>query len=240
MVTSFSVVPVPASAGTSGVARARPVRQCFVALLVFLAQSASAETEPSPDFLIVEFDQFCPPAYRLMTLSGAERNQSEVCGALQDWAIARLAGSASIGGSARNCELYRTDHRTLGLSVCVPLRDYGLLRGALLNGGFRSQSELNTMSGEDWREALIVELANRTADTRAELDGLNNQNLSGLGALVAHILREKQITPSELAHMTAADIRQTVISDLNAQTGQPIGVLSRMTDLELVDLINRG
>lgn len=238
--SSRSVALACAHLGNPGAGRAISMRSAIIIAVICLAGPAPAEPAGNPDFLIVEADRFCPPAFRLMTLSGAEQNKTRLCGALQDWAIARLAGSASIGGSARNCETYRTDHRTLGLSVCVPLQDYGLLRGVLLNGAFRTQNELNTMSGEDWRNALLVELANRTADTRSELDRLNNHNLSGLGALVAHILREQQVTPSDLAHMTAADIRRTIISDLNAQTGQPVGVLSRMTDLELVDLINRG
>jgi hypothetical protein len=118
------------------------------------------------------------------------------------------------------------------------------IRGVLLAGSFRSHAELLTMSHDDMRNTLIVELANRSA--QSDYQQYDNDTLAGIGAALV-FLREARIrTDDELRRMTAEDQRNTLIVEIGAQTGLPVGHLQGFTTLELVlvglgsDLATRG
>ena len=192
------------------------------------------------DFSEVEGDYFCPADMRLMSQSFAQKNQDIVCNQLQDWSVARLAGRASISGAANNCEIYPVDHRSLGTSICVPLTDFSIIRGILLQGGFRSQDELIAMSDQEWREALITELANRTVTTKDRFDAMGNTQLAGVGALYLSLRDTQFVSESDLSGLTPNDMRQSLIFNLNRQTGTPIGALSRLSNIELVKRLFEG
>lgn len=86
------------------------------------------------DFMEIDGDRFCPSKSRLMSHSFAVSNRNRICNSLKDWAVARLAGDGSFSGPGNNCEIYKIDHRKLGSSLCVPLKDFGNIRGVLLQG----------------------------------------------------------------------------------------------------------
>ena len=69
--------------------------------------------------------------------------------------------------------------------VVGPERSF--IRGVLLVGRFRSQRELNAMSGEDQRNTLITELVARTRASLAFYQGLNDRDLAGTGALLVYL-----------------------------------------------------
>ncbi len=206
----------------------------------FIFPTPSAAQEVNPEFREVLGDRFCPDGQRLMSYSFAIKNKTKICDSLQNWAVARLAGGGSFAGHGNNCELYKVDHRPLGSSLCVPLQNFSAIRGVLLQGRFRTQSELNTMSELDWRSALTIELANRTAGTRADYESLDNVSLAGAGALFVHLQNTNHFSAQQFAGYNLEMLRQTVIYELNKQTGIPVTELSRQTDLELVELFWTG
>lgn len=105
------------------------------------------------------------------------------------------------------------------------------IRGVLLLGGFRSQHELNAMSHEDMRNTLIVELTNRTR--QANYQAYNDAQLEGAGAVLVVLRHVKARTDDELRAMSADDMRNTLIVELDKQTRLGLK-LQAMTDLELV------
>lgn len=105
------------------------------------------------------------------------------------------------------------------------------IRGVLLLGGFRTQHELNAMSHEDMRNTLIVELTNRTKE--ADYQAYDDARLEGAGAVLVLLRHMGARTDDELQAMSADDMRNTLIVELNSQTG--LGQhLQAMSDLELV------
>lgn len=192
------------------------------------------------NFLEVPGDYFCPANHRLMSVSYAQVNKSDVCDGLKDWAVARLAGDGSISGPGNNCEIYQVDHRDLGSSLCVPLEDFSSIRGVLLQGGFRTQDELNRMSDDDWRDTLKAELANRTAGYVQDYDAFDNDALAGVGALLVYLLTTGDTSEATLVNYNAKDMRRAVTADIQKQTGIPLSELQLKSDLALIDLILKG
>lgn len=213
---------------------------CLLGVGLFTTPVSSFAQEDSAEFLVLDKDRYCPEGKRLMSLSFAQKHTTQICNSLQNWTTARLAGDASFSGPANNCEILEVDPRSLNASLCVPLRDFSTLRGVLLNGGLRTQNELNTMSEQDWRAALITELANRTGTASAEYAGLSNPALAGAGALFVHLKNTGSVTPQALADYTLEDMRRAVVFELNKQTGMPVSTLATLSDLELIDLFLKG
>ena len=56
-----------------------------------------------------------------------------------------------------------------------------LIRGVLLAGQFRTQHELNTMSADDQRNTLIVEMAGHSNQPVPHFQSLNDFDLAGVG-----------------------------------------------------------
>ena len=55
-----------------------------------------------------------------------------------------------------------------------------LIRGVLAAGRMRTQHELNTMSHDDQRNTLIVEMAGRTNQSGGHFQGMDDQTLAGV------------------------------------------------------------
>ena len=107
-----------------------------------------------------------------------------------------------------------------------------LIRGVLLAGNFRTQHELNTMSHDDQRNTLIVELAGRSKQTR--LQSFDDDALAGMGAVLVFLRTARIRDDAGLKGMTADDMRNVLIVELGAQTGMSGPALQGMSNIELV------
>src|SRR5438477_2435693 len=109
-----------------------------------------------------------------------------------------------------------------------------LIRGVLLAGKFRTQRELNTMSKDDQRNTLIVELSGRTNQSVPHFQSLDDATLTGTGAVLV-FLREARIrTDAELKTISDDDQRNILIVELGSQTNLPVSVLQGMSNMDLV------
>ncbi len=94
------------------------------------------------------------------------------------------------------------------------------IRGVLLLGGFRTQRELNAMSYEDMRNTLIVEMSKHSNQGVPFYQGQDDATLGGMGAAMV-FLRDTGIRDdAALRQMSADDQRNTLIVEMDAQTGQ--------------------
>lgn len=110
-----------------------------------------------------------------------------------------------------------------------------LIRGVLLAGKFRTHRDLNSMSREDQRNTLIVELTNHSNQT--DYQSYDDAALAGMGAVMV-FLRECGLRDDQaLRTMSADDQRNTLIVEIDGQTrqGSALQGLSNM-DLVLVGL----
>jgi len=109
-----------------------------------------------------------------------------------------------------------------------------LIRGVLLAGKFRSQRDLNAMTDGDQRNTLIVELSNRTGQSVSHYQAMDDSALAGIGAVLV-FLRESLIRgDADLRAMSDADMRNTLIVELAAQTQRTIPDLQSLSNLDLV------
>ncbi|WP_067722819.1 hypothetical protein [Nocardia yamanashiensis] len=115
-------------------------------------------------------------------------------------------------------------------------RDQSFIRGVLLTGSFRTQHELNEMSSEDHRNTLITELANRTNQPVGHYQALNDDSLAGAGAALVFIRSGRIRGDGEITTMSDDDCRNTVIVEINAQTGIPVRQLQGLGNLALVSI----
>ena len=109
-----------------------------------------------------------------------------------------------------------------------------LIRGVLLAGKFLTQHELNKVPANDQRNRLIFELATRTKENGAHLQGLDDATLAGVGALFVFMREAKNRSDQDLKTMTADDLRNTLIVGVGAQTGLSGPVLQGMKNIDLV------
>lgn len=114
--------------------------------------------------------------------------------------------------------------------------EVSLTRGVLLVGGFRSQSDLNVMSGENQRNTLITELAGRTRDSGGYYQGLNDSDLAGAGGLLVYLRFVGSRTDEQIKTMSADDMRNTVIAEVAAQTHRGSD-LQGLSNLQLIELV---
>jgi hypothetical protein len=131
--------------------------------------------------------------------------------------------------TGRGSDLQGLSNLQLVELVMGPERGY--IRGVLLVGRFRTQRELLTMPGEDQRNTLIVELANRTRDGVSFYQGLNDRELAGAGALLVYLRLARSRTDAQIKTMSADDMRNTVIVEMNAQVHRTD--LQTLTNLQL-------
>jgi len=120
----------------------------------------------------------------------------------------------------------KLDHRDLEVSAYI--------RGVLLAGKIRTQHELNSMSVEDQRNTLIVELTDHS--NQSNFQSFNNFELAGMGAVFVFLLHARIRTKQELKTMSADDQRNTLIVEIDAQTGLGVRLLQRLTNMDLVRL----
>lgn len=112
-----------------------------------------------------------------------------------------------------------------------------LVRGVLAAAGMRSQSELNSMSSEDHRNTLIVELAGHSNQAVPYFQSLDNSALAAAGA-VAFTLRESRIrSDADLRQMSTEDHRNTLVVEANFQTQIPIPQLQGLDNFSLTRVL---
>lgn len=106
----------------------------------------------------------------------------------------------------------------------------------LLAGKFRTHAQLNTMTHEDQRNTLIVELVGHTNQSVQHFQSLDDVTLAGTGAVMV-FLREAGIrTDAALKTMSDDDQRNTLIVAIDSQTHQG----SALQGLSNLDLVRAG
>ncbi len=119
------------------------------------------------------------------------------------------------------------------------------IRGVLLLGRFRTQRELNAMSYEDMRNTVIVEMSQHSNQSIGWFQAQDDATLGGMGAAMVFLLNTGIRDVPALRTMSADDQRNTLIVELDAQTGQGRALQAFSTlDLVLIalgsDLAIRG
>ncbi len=208
----------------------------FVVTFLLAASQGLAQNAVS----LTKGDVTCPPGERLVSVSYAKEHGAKLCAQIPDFAIVRLAGLGSLSGHGLNCQILRSDPRPLKLSLCAAKIPSSRIRGVLLRAGFSSQEELNYMSQSDWRSALEVELANRTAAQQSDYVSLSDDDLADVGEMLAFFLRSSNVSAQMLAKMGLAELRQALAHELAIQTGQPPDALAHRPLRALLDLLEQG
>jgi hypothetical protein len=148
--------------------------------------------------------------------------------------IVEIGATTGIGQQLQG--LSNIDLVTLGLgrAAAGTLRQSDFVRGVLLAGKFRTQHELNTMSSEDQRNTLIVELSGRS--NQHNFQSFNDFELAGMGAVLV-FLREARIrNDAQLKTLSIDDMRNISIVEIDGQTH--LG--SRLQSLSNMDLVLLG
>ena len=114
-------------------------------------------------------------------------------------------------------------------------KDASLTRGVLLAGQF-AHSQLNTMSHEDQRNTLIVELVGHTNQSVQHFQALDDAALAGTGAVMVYLHQSGIRTDAALKTMSDDDQRNTLIVAIDAQTHQG----SALQGLSNLDLVRAG
>lgn len=110
------------------------------------------------------------------------------------------------------------------------------LRGILLAGKWRTEEELNHTSTENKRNTLIVEMTRHTNQDAGHFQGMNDEALIGVGAVVV-FLREAGIRDDDaLKKMSDDDQRNILIIEDNNRTDRPIRELQALKNQELVQI----
>ena len=125
---------------------------------------------------------------------------------------------------------------TASVAAAAPGAPVSLTRGVLLVGKFRTQLELDQMSGEDHRNTLITELSRRTRVDGRSYQGLNDAELAGAGVLLVYLRETGSRTDAQIKTMTADDMRNTVIVEVGSQTHRGRD-LQGLTNLDLIRLV---
>ena len=124
-------------------------------------------------------------------------------------------------------------HTTVGQVVDT---DRGI-GGVLLVGKFRTLQQLNKMFPDDQRNTLITELAGRTKDKVGQYQSLKDPDLAGAGALLVYLRDTGSRTDQQIKEMSADDMRNTVIVEVGAQTGQGSSTLQALSNMDLIRLV---
>lgn len=112
-----------------------------------------------------------------------------------------------------------------------------LIRGVLVAGQFRTQHEVNTMSADDQRNTLIVELVGRTNQPGDHFQAMDDATLAGTGAVLVFLRTAGIRTDEQLKSISDDDQRNILIVEIGDQTGlgRELQALSNM-DLVLLGL----
>ena len=109
-----------------------------------------------------------------------------------------------------------------------------LIRGVLLAGQFRNQHQINTMTHDDQRNTLLVELSGRTNQPVPHFQAMNDDTLAGAGAVLVFLRKRGIRTDAQLKTISDDDQRNILIVELGAQTHLPGPVLQGMSNIDLV------
>ena len=112
-------------------------------------------------------------------------------------------------------------------------KDGSFIRGVLLAGNFRTHHELNSMSHDDQRNTLIVEMAGHSNQSIGSYQALDDVTLLGVGAVMVFLREAKIRFDSDLKTMSADDQRNTLIVEIGSQTGMG-KELQGLSNMELV------
>jgi hypothetical protein len=119
-----------------------------------------------------------------------------------------------------------------------------VIKGVLLAGRFRTYEQLGAMSREDRRNTLIVVLT--SLSNQSNYQSFDNDTLAGMGAVMVYLRAARIRDDAALKTMTADDQRNTLIVELDVQTGAGVAKLQSLSNLDLVrvglgsDLATRG
>jgi hypothetical protein len=115
------------------------------------------------------------------------------------------------------------------------------LRGVLVAGKWRNETDLENMSDEDCRNTVIVELSGRSKLPQSNghiihnyYQRFNNDELVGKAAVVIYLQESGIRNLATLKTMSDADQRTTLIEENYKHTGLPI--LQGLTNQQLVRL----
>jgi hypothetical protein len=143
-------------------------------------------------------------------------------------AIVEIGASTGIPGSALQA-MHSIDLVLTGLGM-----GGSPLRGVLLAGQFRKQSDLNVMSHEDHRNTVIVELARHSSQPVEYYQGMSDDALAGAGAIMVFLLLSASRTAEQLATITDGDQRNIAIVEVGASTGLDGPFLQSLSNLDVV------
>src|SRR5438105_157647 len=111
--------------------------------------------------------------------------------------------------------------------------EMSLVRGVLLAGRFRTFEELNSITDEDRRNTLIVELANRTNQPVHHYQAMDDATLAGAGAVLVFLRLIGARNDEQLKTISDDDQRNLMIIALGVQTGLSGPRLQSLSNLEL-------
>ncbi len=120
------------------------------------------------------------------------------------------------------------------LDPSIWLHKSTFLRGVLLAGKFRTQHDLNSMSEEDHRNTLIVELSNRS--NQNNFQAFNDSALADAGAALVFLGTARIRDDAQLKTISIDDMRNILIVEIDGQTH--LG--SRLQSLSNIDLVRLG
>lgn len=109
--------------------------------------------------------------------------------------------------------------------------------GMLQRNKFRNREQIDSMSWDDRRNTLITELAGRTKNAVSYYQSLNDTDLAGAGALLVFLRETGSRTDQQIKTMSADDMRNTVIVEVNARTGRSIPDLQALSSMNVVKLV---
>lgn len=181
----------------------------------------------------LENGQTCPVGTRLVTFEEAWNNSSAYCGLLGTWTIARLSGNASMDGPGYGCGVRSSDSRGLGQALCQPVATERSLTSVILSAGWRTASQLATMSEGDKRNTVVIELHLASTESIAALQAKSDSQLIGYVEIYLWLLESHSRSAAQLAQMSLGDQRNTIVVELHVRTAEPVAVLSGLGDLGL-------
>ena len=109
--------------------------------------------------------------------------------------------------------------------------------GMLQRGKFRTREQLDSMSSDDRRNTLITELAGRTKNAVSYYQSLNDTDLVGAGALLVFLRETGSRTDQQIKTMSADNMRNTVIVEVNVRTGRGVRDLQALSSLNVAKLV---
>merc|ERR1719456_732302 len=122
---------------------------------------------------------------------------------------------------------------------CAGFFAFTTLPECLVTNSWRSAGQVASMSGDDQRNTVIVELNNRGMASVGQLQGMGNGDLvswcSGLTALSQCLVKNSWRSAGQVASMSADDQRNTVIVELNNRGVASVGALQGMSNNQLGD-----